>query len=198
VDEAACRAAGVPVLRRASGGGLVLWDAGLLSLDAALPRGHRLAPDDVVAAYEWLGRAAADGLRRLGVPAEVVGIAEARAAPRHRLAARACFGALSPFEVVAGGRKVVGLAQVRRRSGALLQAGFALRLDAGRLAALLDLGPERESFAAALRDRAAGQDEVGPAPRAPAVIAAVEAALAERQGIVLGEPSRVAALTEAQ
>jgi lipoate-protein ligase A len=188
----------VPVLRRASGGGPVLWDAGLLSLDVALPRGHRLAPDDVVAAYEWLGRAAADGLRRLGIPAEVVGIAEARAAPPHRLAARACFGALSPFEVVAGGRKVVGLAQVRRRSGALLQAGFALRLDAGRLAALLDLGSEREAFATALRDRAAGLDEVGPAPAAPAVIAAVEAALAERQAIVLGEPSHVAALTEAQ
>jgi len=198
VDEAACRAAGVAVLRRASGGGPVLWDAGLLALDVALPRGHRLAGDDVVAAYEWLGSVVADGLRRLGVAARVVGIDEARSSPRHRLAGRACFGGFSPFEVVVGERKVVGLAQVRRRSGVLFQAGIALRLDASGLGALLDLGPDREAFAAALRAQAAGLDEVGPHPGAGEVIAAVEAALGAREAIALhGGPEHAPTLASA-
>jgi lipoate-protein ligase A len=35
----------------------------------------------------------------------------------------ACFGGLSPWEVVVGQRKIVGLAQVRRRTGVLLASG---------------------------------------------------------------------------
>ena len=82
VDREAASAAGVEVLRRRSGGGPVLWDAGLLSLDVVLPRGHRLAGDDVVAAYRWLGEALAGALRALGVPdVAVLGPAEARADP---------------------------------------------------------------------------------------------------------------------
>ena len=36
-----------------------------------------------------------------------------------RAADVACFGGLSPYEVLAGGRKVVGLSQTRRRQGTL-------------------------------------------------------------------------------
>ena len=45
-----------------------------------------------------------------------------------------CFGGLSPWEVVAGGRKVLGLSQVRRTAGAIIQVGVPMRLDAVRLA----------------------------------------------------------------
>ncbi len=190
VDEAACRAAGVPVLHRRSGGGPVLWDADLLALDIVLPRGHPLAGDDVVAAYAWLGEALAAALRSLGLPARTVGIAEARAAEPHPLAARACFGALSPFEVVAEGRKVVGLAQVRRRAGTLFQAGIPLTLDADSLAALLDLGAGRSAFAGALRERAAGLRELDPDLGPAEVAGAVEDALAR-----LGERWAVTAST---
>jgi lipoate---protein ligase len=185
-DEEACRQAGVELLRRASGGGPVLWDAGLLALDVALPRGHRLVLDDVVATYAFLGDAIARGLSALGAPARVVSVSEARAAGPEAaaLAARACFGGLSPFEVIVAERKVVGLAQVRRSAGALLQAGIALRLDAGRLAGLLDLPTgERALLAAALAARAGRLEAALPGVAADAVIAAVERALADGNGI---------------
>jgi lipoate-protein ligase A len=38
----------------------------------------------------------------------------------------ACYGGLSPWEVVVGQRKLVGLAQVRRSTGILLVAGLLL------------------------------------------------------------------------
>jgi lipoate-protein ligase A len=187
-DEAACRRAGVELLRRRSGGGPVLWDAGLLALDLALPRGHPLALDDVVAAYAFLGEAIAAALSALGAPARTVTLAEARAAgPQDAaLAARACFGGRSPHEVLVGGRKVVGLAQVRRRAGALLQAGIGIRLDAAGLAALLDLpAGERDALAAALAAGAGGLERALPDATAEDVMAAVERALAARHRVAL-------------
>jgi lipoate---protein ligase len=120
--EAAARL-GIEVVRRRSGGGPVVWDGNLLGLDVWLPRGHPLAPDDVVETYRWLGEALASGLQEVGVSsARVLGIDEARAGwpgstPADLAAGRSCFGGLSPYEVVADGRKVVGLAQVRRPTG---------------------------------------------------------------------------------
>src|SRR5207247_733327 len=110
-----------------------------------------------------------------------------------RLARAACFGALSPFEVTLHGRKVVGLAQVRRRSGALFQAAVLMCWAPARLSTLLAVPPhERAALAAALAARTVGLDDymagraVGlddytarPVSRA-AVIAAVEAAFSAR------------------
>jgi lipoate---protein ligase len=187
-DEEACRRAGVALLRRGSGGGPVLWDAGLLGLDLALPRGHPLTLDDVVATYAFLGEAIAEALSTLGAPARIVTHAEARAVgPQDAaLAARACFGGRSPHEVLVDGRKIVGLAQVRRRAGALLQAGIALRLDAAGLAALLDLPPgERNALAAALAARAGGLERALPGAAPEDVMGAVERALAARYRIAI-------------
>ena len=73
-----------------------------------------------------------------------------------RLARLACFGGLSPYEVTVEGRKCVGLAQVRRRHGALFQAAALLTWSPERLARLLGVSPTEQAAAgAALRRRVA-------------------------------------------
>lgn len=130
---------GVGVHRRASGGGAVRWDEGLLGLDVALPPEHPRVSRDVVETYAWLGEAFALGLSDLGLDdVQVVSVAVARAQPKPEgLLALACYGSLSPYEVTITGRKVLGLSQVRRKHGTLLQAGLLLDHDAPGLARLL-------------------------------------------------------------
>ena len=165
-DAAACQRAGLPIVRRSSGGTAVLADDGLLNLDIALPAAHPLGHRDVVRAYAWLGTALARALRHRGWAACAIAPEEARrdtAALRadERLGATAlrhtCFGGRSPYEVLVAGRKVVGLCQVRRRAGILYQVGILLGFDAARLANLLrGSAAERAAGAARLSRRAGG------------------------------------------
>jgi lipoate-protein ligase A len=182
IDLAACAAAGVSVHRRGSGGGIVLSDATLLLLDLALPEGHPLLIRDVTESYRWLGEVWAAALRTLALDAWPVPVALARADTQalEPLLKRVCFGGRSPYEVLVGERKLVGLAQIRRRGGALFQAGIYLRWAPSATAALLSAtATERAALAERLGERVVGLDELvgGPAPDAAPVIAAVETAL---------------------
>src|SRR5581483_6904437 len=129
------------------------------------------------------GEVWSEALRLAGVATEVVSVEAARASARDPgqaagLARLACFGALSPYEVTWRGRKLVGLAQVRRRYGALFQMAILLRWRPQRLAALLRVEPaERPLLAAALAERAVGLNDAGATVAAPALIAAVEQSL---------------------
>ena len=166
VDLPACDAAGVLVVKRQAGGTSVYAASGVLGLDVALPAGHALINADVLQAYRWVGRVWADALRQVGVPCRVVEIAEARAARQWPSAVQrsiqlACFGSLSPYEVVAGSRKLVGLAQVRRRAGTLVQCGIYAHFDSGLLSSLLAVA-DRPAVVAALQEAAVGLDQVAP------------------------------------
>lgn len=155
IDSAECRRRGVTVTHRQAGGAAVLAGPGVLGLDVALPGGHPLALSDIVEAYRWLGEAWVAAARQLGANAELVTIELARA--RRAGSNPACFGSLSSYEVAVDGRKLVGLAQLRRRNGVLLQSAIHLRFDADGLACLLRMRDEERR---ALQQSAVGLEEI--------------------------------------
>ncbi len=180
VDHDACARAGITVFRRGSGGGAVLGRS-LMLLDLALPRGHHLFRGDVTESYRWFGAVWHAALRSLGLGAALVEIEAARGdtARLDPLLKRVCFGGLSPYEVVVGKHKLVGLAQRRRQGGALFQAAVYRRWQSRATAALIAAAPaEQEQLVVQLDQRVAGLDdfEAG-AISSQAVVAAVEQAL---------------------
>ncbi|MGD9762394.1 MAG: biotin/lipoate A/B protein ligase family protein [Candidatus Binatia bacterium] len=118
-------ATGMPVVARRTGGGAVLVGPGVLGVSVALPPDHRLVLPGIVSSYEWFGRAHVRALGRLGVACEAVRPDCVRSEPCSPSIAWACFGTLSPWEVVTlpQRRKLVGLAQRRARTGVLLVSG---------------------------------------------------------------------------
>lgn len=103
---------------RRSGGGAVLVDPDrCLWVDVVIGRHDPLWHDDVGRSALWLGRCWQAALATLGVVGEV----HEGPADRHELARAACFAGVGPGEVVAGGRKLVGISQRRTRTGARLQ-----------------------------------------------------------------------------
>jgi lipoate-protein ligase A len=155
----------------------------LLGLDVVLPTGHPLILADVVKSYQWFGEAWVEALRQLGAQASIVLPQEAHeqrellkqeeTRERESVLRRACYGSLSPYEVVVGQKKVVGFDMIRRRVGSLLQAGVLLHWESETLAQLLGQTPEEQAFLeAGLLERAAGLDRLtGRAVSATEVIA---------------------------
>jgi lipoate-protein ligase A len=183
---AACQEHGVRVYRRTSGGAAVLVTPDLLSLDVVLPDSSPLATTDVVQAYRWIGELWQDALLRLGVAkAQAIPTEEVRAIPplpKDDVLRLACYGTLSPYEVVVGKRKLVGLCQVRRRGGALYQTGIHLRFDPKALGQFLDLNNNRrKTLATRLHNAAVGLEAAAiRAIPSDEVIRAVEETLADR------------------
>ena len=107
-----------PGVVRSSGGGAVYVDPRCsLWVDVVIGRGDPLWHDDVGRSPRWLGRCWQQALGALGIAGEV----HEGPADRHDLARAACFAGVGPGEVVADGRKLVGIAQRRTRDGARFQ-----------------------------------------------------------------------------
>jgi lipoate-protein ligase A len=169
--EARARAAGATVITRMTGGGAVLAGPWLLGLSVVLPPDHPQVRPSLRASYHWLGAALASWLAGLGVPARALEAPPTR--PPADLA-WACFAGVSWGEVEAGGRKIVGLAQARRKNGVLFSAGVLVATTPWPLLAEILGRPATE--ADELQRRTVSVAElVGQAPSGadlPAVIAA--------------------------
>jgi lipoate---protein ligase len=146
VDQVACATAGVDIVRRRSGGGAVLVDAGsLLWVDLVVPAGDPLWSPDVGRAAWWVGEAWSEALSRSAMAGT-----EVWKGPlvRARWSSLVCFAGLGAGEVVsATGQKVVGVSQRRTRHGALFQCGCVLEWAPQRLLGLLALTPDERSAA---------------------------------------------------
>ncbi len=126
--------AGMALVRRGTGGGAVLCDPDYLMLDVALPDGDPRVLADLTESYRWLAE------HLLGALGDGVSLVEPGTidAPSREAGRIACFAGLGPYELLdREGRKLVGLAQRRRRGGALFQAAAYLGGDRRALADLL-------------------------------------------------------------
>lgn len=149
----------LPVVRRRSGGGAVLvTPQDPLWIDVWVPRDDPLWQPDVGRAAAWVGEWWATTLSALGAPPLSVHRGGLTGGP---WSGAVCFAGVGPGEVVAGGRKVVGLAQWRGREGALFHTAAYRRWDPESLVAVLDLQPDdRRAVRAAVARAAVGLSEL--------------------------------------
>ncbi|MGI9646658.1 MAG: lipoyl protein ligase domain-containing protein [Ilumatobacteraceae bacterium] len=137
-DAAACERAGVEVVRRRSGGGAVLLIPGEVTwIDVVLPAAGEGWADDVHAPMMWLGGHLAAAFESVGGGPVTVHDGALVSTPWSRLV---CFDGLGPGEVLAGGRKLVGMSQRRTRNWARLQCCWYSRHDHDDLLELLAPG----------------------------------------------------------
>ena len=156
VDATAARRRNLGLLRRRSGGGVVLVSAAdLLWVDVIVPRGDPLWHPDVGRAFGWLGEV---WRRALGV-CGIVGEPHEGGYEPGAWGSLVCFAGRGPGEVLVGGRKVVGLSQRRTAGSARLQCGVPLNWAPADLAGLLAL-PDgaREDLRVALEACASAPD----------------------------------------
>ena len=177
VDLVACRRLGVGIVRRPTGGSAIYHDGPERELTYSVVA----AADDIgggardlLYSYQWIGRALASGLRALGAPVEMVGVARAdEPTPAF------CFARTGSCEIELGGRKLVGSAQ-RRYGPTFLQHGsILLGVDAARLAAMF---PTTGDPLAALTTLEAA---LGHRPKFDDVAAALAAAFEREYGLDL-------------
>lgn len=132
-DEAFCKAQGLDITRRPTGGRAVLHHHEL-TYSVAAPLGLPPFPRDLQGCYRLMCQALITGLRKIGVEAELSAPPEALIHPK---SAAPCFMQPAGGEIVVGGRKLVGSA-MRRLGPAILQHGSLLldwdsQLQAGAL-----------------------------------------------------------------
>jgi len=177
VDVVACRRLGVGIVRRLTGGSAIYHDGPERELTYSVVAG---ADDigggarDLLYSYEWIGRALAAGLRGLGAPVEMTGVARGdEPTPAF------CFARTGSCEIELHGRKLVGSAQ-RRYGRTFVQHGsILLGVDAARLAQIF---PTTDDPLATLTTLEAA---LGHRPKFDDVAAALAAAFEREHGLDL-------------
>ena len=150
VDLDKCRAAGIEVVRRLTGGRAVLhWEE--LTYSVICREDDPQCGGPISHTYHRIGEALVHGLRLFGVEAVLERARPRALRPREAGVSEPCFASLARWEVKCGGRKLIGSAQ-RRVRGALLQHGSLLiGSQHRRLLELLPAGGAEGGTAAASR-----------------------------------------------
>jgi len=151
IDLARCRADGIDVVRRATGGFAILHTDELTYSIATRPDDPR-ADGAILDAYRKLSQGLMAGLRLLGATPEMNPVVPGGV---HNASA-ACFEMPSAYEIVMGGQKLIGSAQVRPAGRILQHGSLPLTGDIARLVPYLAYADEAERAALAghLRARA--------------------------------------------
>lgn len=185
IDLARIAARGYHLVRRPTGGRAILHTDELTYSLIASPE-HPLMAGYVLDSYLRISRGLVAGLRRLGIAAEEAPGAN-RAGPD---VSAACFEVPSAYEIVAGGRKILGSAQARRAKSVLQHGSLPLAGDLTRLVECLTFPDEaaRAALRASLNGHAVTAEALAGRPISYDEAAeALSAGMAEALGIELVE-----------
>jgi len=133
VDLEACRALGVGLVRRPTGGSAIYHDGPEREVTysvVATADDLGIGPD-LLETYRWIGAALLRGLQALGAPAELV-----PERPPDGPAPAFCFARTGVYEIEVAGRKLVGSAQRRQGDSFLQHGAVLLDVDEPRLRTL--------------------------------------------------------------
>ena len=123
INVEACRKLGVGLVRRPTGGSAIYHDTlkREVTYSVVARAGDFDGSGDLLETYRWIGAGLTAGLRRLGIPAEMVPVKPSDPSTMPAF----CFARTGSYEVEVTGKKLVGSAQ-RRQGGAFLQHGSVL------------------------------------------------------------------------
>jgi lipoate-protein ligase A len=146
VDVDRCREAGVDFVRRPTGGRAILH-ADELTYSIVAPQAEPRVAGGVIESYRRLSTGLVAGLRALGLAVAQVEAADGKGE------SAACFDVPSSYEIAVGGKKLVGSAQVRKKSVVLQHGSLPLEGDIARIFDFLGVPSEgrREELKQELR-----------------------------------------------
>ncbi len=146
VDLERLNARGWDVVRRATGGRAILH-TDELTYSVSAPLDHPLMQGTILESYQRLAKALAAGVRALGILVEMAEHAPVSGAAKGPV----CFEVPSAYEIVTGGKKLIGSAQARKREGVLQHGTFPLTGDLARITQALFFPDEQARAAAAAK-----------------------------------------------
>lgn len=184
VDRERLQGRGCTLVRRPGGGGAILH-AQELTWCLVLPAAHPLAAGSLLSGYRRIAGVLCAALQSMGITAEI------NQEKIRRRDSMVCFETPAPFEIAAGGRKLLGSARVQRRHAILQHGSLPLTGDVAAICELLAYPDERARNQAMqrLRRRATTLTEVsgGNAIDAAGVAAAIVAAFSDMHDVCLVE-----------
>jgi lipoate-protein ligase A len=153
VDSARLHARGWEVVRRLTGGRAILH-TDELTYSVIAPADEPSVAGSVLESYNRLAGALLQAVESLGLPVEMK---QYETTGNSRMPNPVCFEVPSSYEITAGGKKLIGSAQARKREGVLQHGSLPLTGDLGRITEALVFGDEaaRRDAAARLLARAA-------------------------------------------
>jgi len=138
IDCAYCRGRGIDIVRRPTGGKAVLH-GGDLTYSIVARENTPLFSPDVVETYRIISGCIIRGLAKAGIDVQIVEEGRGKAGSAEGF----CFATSYKHELLAGGRKICGSAQVRAR-GVFLQHGSVL-IDLDPLAVCAAIGKAKDA-----------------------------------------------------
>ena len=131
-----CREMGVPVVKRPTGGKAILH-GNEITYAVIAPTAHHRFDCGIRGTLNVIGNALLAGLKELGVSNAVLNDGQNNFLEDRTMVSPACFASLNHFEILVGGRKLVGSAQKRTRRAFLQHGSVLIDFDARLFLSLL-------------------------------------------------------------